>query len=243
MDTPYDAIPLDVVGSTQDEVRERYAGRPLLVTAERQIAGRGRRGATWVQAPRAVAASLGFTCDWPPTARPRLSLAAGLAVLAAVGGSIGLAWPNDLVVGDAKVGGLIAEAHGELVVIGLGLNLYWPAPISGAAALGTHDPGREVADGIAGRWAGDLLRRVGSGPDGWGLDEYREASVTLGREVVWEPGGCGTAAGIDVDGGLIVDTPRGRRVLRSGSVRHVNTRGPAPEGGGSQPSHLRGGGR
>ena len=58
------------------ERRRRFAGAPLLVTARRQRAGRGRSGTVWVDADRAVAASLAFTCHWPAADRPRLTLVA-----------------------------------------------------------------------------------------------------------------------------------------------------------------------
>jgi BirA family biotin operon repressor/biotin-[acetyl-CoA-carboxylase] ligase len=233
MDTPYVTISLPVVSSTQDEARERFAGVPLLVTAGRQTAGRGRRGTPWLQADRAVAASLAFRPPWPPEARSRLTLLAGLAARAALGGKVALAWPNDLVRGEQKVGGLIAEASAGVVVAGFGLNLFWADPIPGAGALLEADPGPAEADPIAAAWAADLLRRVEEGPDAWGIDEYRECSATLGTEVSWDPGGRGRAVDITPDGGLVVEGPAGIVVLRAGEVRRVTSRPPdGPSGGG-----------
>ena len=114
----------------------RYAGRPLLVVAARQTAGRGRRGRAWEEAARALAATLAFRPAWPEEAWPRLTLAAGLAACRALGEAVRLEWPNDLVAGGVKVGGLLTEAAEGVVAVGLGVNLYWPEPtVAGAGAL------------------------------------------------------------------------------------------------------------
>jgi BirA family biotin operon repressor/biotin-[acetyl-CoA-carboxylase] ligase len=226
MDTPYDAISLEVVGSTQDEARRRHVEGPLLVTARRQTAGRGRRGTAWIGADRAVAASLAFRCDWPVDTRPLLTLVAALAARDAGGRGIGLGWPNDLVVAGRKVGGLIAEAFGDVVVVGLGLNLVWADPVPGAGALYADDPEPATAGDLANAWARGVLRRVAAGPLRWGRDEYRAASVTLGRDVVWEPDGRGRAVDVTAAGGLVVETRSGVIVLDSGRVWHVGAPGP-----------------
>ncbi len=229
MDTPYVAILVGAVGSTQDEARRRFGGTPVLVSAEHQHAGRGRSAATWLGADRAVAASLAFRPSWPAAAWPRLTLVAGLAARAAAGDPVRLAWPNDLMLGDLKVGGLITESAGGVVVAGFGLNLSWDAPIAGAGALHESDPGVGEAHRIAEAWAGDLLGRLGAGPDEWGIDEYRKFSSTLGTRISWDPDGLGQAVDIAVDGGLVVDTAAGRRVLDSGVVRRVRESGSGRE--------------
>jgi BirA family biotin operon repressor/biotin-[acetyl-CoA-carboxylase] ligase len=223
MDTPYVAVNLDTVRSTQHEARARFSAPPLLVTAERQTDGYGRGGSSWVQADRAVAASLAFRPTWASEHWPLLPLVAGLAVCTVVAGRLGLKWPNDLVVDDLKVGGLLAEAGPALVVIGLGLNLFWASPLPGTGALEAEDPGPGAGRGLAEDWAEDLLRRVSTGPDRWGREEYAARCVILGRDLVWAPGGSGRAVDVADDGGLVVETPRGRQVLRSGEVSTVRT--------------------
>jgi len=211
-----------MTASTQDEARLAYSGRPLLVVAARQTAGRGRRGRTWETAPRALAASLAFAPAWPESAWPRLTLAAGVAACSALGAGVQLEWPNDLVRGGAKVGGLLTEAADGVVIAGLGANLYWPRPtVEGAGALYEQDPGPEAARDLAAVWAAGLLERVAAGPGGWGLEEYAGVCATLGREVTWEPSGRGRAVQVQEDGGLVVETPAGRGVLYAGEVHTV----------------------
>ena len=221
MDTPYVSVQLQTARSTQDEARERFAGKPVLVTADRQTAGRGRSGNRWEQASRAVFASLALAPGWPPAALPRLTLAAGLAARDAAGGEVLLSWPNDLVRGEHKVGGLLAEASGVVVVVGLGLNLWWPDPMEWAAALYDADPGPAASAEAAARFAGSLLARAEMGPEAWGREEYLAVCATVGREITWEPGGRGRAVGVAGDGGLEVETGAGPVVLHAGAVRRV----------------------
>jgi BirA family biotin operon repressor/biotin-[acetyl-CoA-carboxylase] ligase len=233
MDTPYVEIPLGVVRSTQEEAMQRFAGMPALVTATRQTAGRGRSGAAWEHADRAVAASLAFRTHWPEPARPRLALVAGLAAAGAVGGAVRLKWPNDLVLDGLKVGGLLVEADGDLIVAGLGVNLFWRQPIEGAGAVGAADPGPEAALRVARVWAKGLLRRAAGDPAAWGRREYAALCTTIGSVVQWSGGGHGRATGVAADGGLEVATADGEVVLRAGEVREIR-----PAGG----ERLQGGG-
>lgn len=222
MATDYVVIHRDRVASTQDEARHRFAGAPCLVTAAAQDAGRGRSGAEWMNAPRALAASLAFAPGWPAARIPLLTLVAGLAARRVLSPSYRLKWPNDVVTpaGD-KVAGLLAERTGDLVVIGLGVNLHWPDPPPGVAALAGTDPGADAGPAMAEDWAEGLLAAVAAGPDRWGVDEYRECSATIGHTVEWDGGGPANAVDVDGSGGLVVESGGVRQVLRSGRVRSV----------------------
>lgn len=221
MATPFTAVHLDVVSSTQDEARERFAGKPVLVSATGQTAGRGRTGAVWETAPRAMAVSLAWRPEWPEGAAPRLTLVAGLAALDVLGAEVGLKWPNDLMVADRKVGGILTEQAGGVVVTGLGVNLFWPHPPSDYAALRDEDPGPSSGAVLAEAWGIRLLQRVAGGSDEWGRKEYMARCVTIGRRIAWDPRGFGIAVGIATEGGLIVATDVGRVVLESGAVHSV----------------------
>ena len=112
-------------GSTNDLALKGAA--PLLVAAEEQTAGRGRRGRRWHSAPGAgVTFSLGRRIERPVREFPALSLVAGVAAARALH-SLGvraarLKWPNDLVVDGAKLGGILVESRGGRVAIGIGIN-------------------------------------------------------------------------------------------------------------------------
>jgi len=195
------------------------------VVAERQLAGRGRSGREWWQAPRAMFSSLAVPADLRRVCSA-MPLMIGLAVRDAVseifGVETGLKWPNDLVTVWGKVGGILVEADSEVVVCGCGVNLWWLEPPEGAAGLVPEDPGPDAARSLAESWAGRALLRFES-PD-WERDEYRQACVTVGSEVAWDPGGTGLAVDVAADGGLVVETVSGRVTLHSGEVRLARPR-------------------
>ncbi len=222
MATRYALIVFDEVSSTQDEAASRAGGRPVLVVAARQTAGRGRLGRPWMNAPRALAVSLAVRpTDWPPAAYPRISLMAALAGRAVLGTDLTCKWPNDLVREDGKLAGLLSEATGDLVVVGMGVNLWWPDPPVGFAALYDRDPGAGAHVQLGEQWGEEMLRRLEGGPEAWGREEYRACCATLGRRIRWSPDGEGVAKDVDEGGRLVVDTPGGEERLSSGEVWEV----------------------
>lgn len=223
MATSYSAQHLGVVPSTQDLARDGFDSMPVLVTATGQSAGRGRSGAVWQTAPRALAASLALRPGWDSRAIPLVTILAGIAA-AGVIESASLKWPNDVLIDEAKVAGLLAELADGVVVIGFGVNLWWPDAPDGVAAVHPDDPGAEAGPLLAERWAMSLLDLIEAGPDGWPIDAYRRLCTTIGREITWEPNGTGRAIDVDPTGALIVETPSGRERLTSGAVTHVRLR-------------------
>ncbi|MBV9094187.1 MAG: biotin--[acetyl-CoA-carboxylase] ligase, partial [Streptosporangiaceae bacterium] len=121
-----------VTGSTSADLLARAAaGAPegVVRAAEQQTAGRGRRGRAWVSPP---GTGLTFSvllrpADVPPARRGWLPLLAGVAVAEAVrtvtAVDARLKWPNDLLQSGSKLGGILCEAAGDAVVIGIGINV------------------------------------------------------------------------------------------------------------------------
>jgi BirA family transcriptional regulator, biotin operon repressor / biotin---[acetyl-CoA-carboxylase] ligase len=224
-----------VTGSTNADLLARAAaGEPegAVLAAECQSAGRGRLGRTWTAPPRAA---LTFSVLLRPSAVPRarlgwLPLLAGVAVAAAVRAVAGvdaqLKWPNDVLAGPAKLAGILAEAAGDAVVVGIGVNVSTgpaelppPGP-GGLAATSLAIEGAATVDRavlLAGILAG-LERRyrawsaVSGDTERSGLRaEYTGLCGTLGRRVRVElPGGRvldGLAASVDTDGRLLISVP------------------------------------
>ncbi len=218
MATPYSLYVFDEVTSTQDVARS-LVDRPVLVVAHTQTAGRGRAGHVWETAPRAVAASYAFVGSWPEPTRGVIPLVAGLAAAEVL--DVDLKWPNDLMRGDEKLGGLLVEAAGDLVVVGCGVNLWWPRPPAGRAGVYETDPGPEAAAGFARAWVEGFDEMLARGPERWPREAYLRRCTTVGADITWEPDGRGRAVDVAADGGLVVETTSGRVVLHAGEVRHV----------------------
>lgn len=223
MDTHYDIIRLPEVGSTQDvavEEAERR-GRPVLVIADRQVSGRGRQGRAWIEPDQGLYSSFSFTCPWPADARPLLALCTAVAVRRTVSNSLGIdlacKWPNDLLLDDRKVVGILPDSSGSLVTIGCGVNLAWADPPDFAAALLDEPSGHDLAPTLAIGWVDELRRLIDGGAETWPRAEYEGACVTLGRDVSWE-GGSGTAVAIGPNGHLLVDGPEGRSEVIASEV-------------------------
>ena len=214
MATPYLQLWLEEVPSTQDRARAELDRLPVTVITSRQTAGRGRSGAAWLTAPRALAVSVAFRADDDP--RP-FSLMAGVAAGRTLE-EASLKWPNDIMLGDLKIGGILVERSTEMVV-GLGLNLWWPEPPPGVGSLRVDDPGPELHKAIGGLWVAEMLALVEEG--GWPRDEYRSRCVTLGREITWEPAGRGRAVDVGDEGELVVETEGRRETITSGAIHHV----------------------
>lgn len=217
------------------------AGVPpgLVVTADRQTAGRGRHGRTWTddvagpEGPGNLAVSVLVAL---PAHSPGLTpLAAGLAVhaaYAAAGASPTLKWPNDVLLDELKAAGILVERHTlagrEVVVVGCGLDLDW----RGVARVGEAAGWTSLAESLGtaidrGQVLADLLLALDGelaaldDPAAL-LERYRERCSTLGHELeVALPGGqvlVGTAVDLDSDGLLVVDTGRERIAVRAGDV-------------------------
>ena len=203
---------LDETDSTNDQALAWLAeGAPegALVVAEHQTAGRGRRGRTW-EAPPGDA--LLFSLVLRPRGQAQvvelLTTAAGVACARGIqetcGLDVGLKWPNDLMVGDEKVAGILVEsrvAGGSIdgAVAGIGVNVRWPRGEEGA---GFATPATSLAD-VAARGPGvsvppratllaaivaaleEVYTRLGKDS---GRDEVRreamDRSTILGREVL-----------------------------------------------------------
>lgn len=210
------------------------ASEGLVVVADRQTAGRGRRGRTWEAAARS---SLLVSVLLRPELSPeRLHLAAAVAALAAsdacaagAGFRPGLKWPNDLVVGDRKLAGVLAEVEGDAVVVGVGLNVAASAPWPEGAVAAEEVAGRAVAvDALLDAFLSSLAARRGD----WSAvaSAYRRACTTIGRVVRVELGDetfTGTAADVSDDGHLLVDVGMCLRSVAAGDVVHLRpTPGP-----------------
>lgn len=241
----------DAIGSTNAEVaRHARAGAAegLLVLADEQTAGRGRRGRVWHAPPgTSLMGSLLLRPDVEPSARTLVPLLVGVALCEAAEAvapdvDARLKWPNDLLIDGRKSAGILVEVHPpDAVVVGTGVNVDWrgvarPPDLAGATSLA------EAAGHDIDRWAllAAYLDRLAARYAAWQreppafLDDYRRRCTTIGRTVVvTHVDGTvlrGVATDVDVDGSLRVDGDHrdgsgrgagGALVVRAGDVTHV----------------------
>jgi len=185
-------VHLKSVPSTQDVARDMPVGS--IVLADHQSAGRGRQDHRW-EAPEGTALLVSFVLQ-PSLV---LSLAAGVAAAEACGPKVRLKWPNDLLLDEKKLGGILVEATAAKAICGIGINLTW-AP-NGAARL--NQPRDELFTKLR-----DTIQRWADAPGDVVIARWRELSETLGRRVrLTLPNQAveGTAEDISLRGELIID--------------------------------------
>jgi BirA family biotin operon repressor/biotin-[acetyl-CoA-carboxylase] ligase len=203
-----------------------------LVAAGHQYGGRGRLGRIWESAPGdSLLFSVVLRPPLPPDRAVLLTLLAGasMAVACRVSGvdDVWCKWPNDVVLEEAKVAGILAEAavadgRVDHVVIGVGVNLGGPPPgVEGAAGLGGVDAEPLLAGFLGG--IGEPIDPA-TFPHRT-LARYRPMCATIGRRVrATTTAGLtveGIAADVDEAGALVVDTVAGRTTVGFGEVHHL----------------------
>jgi BirA family biotin operon repressor/biotin-[acetyl-CoA-carboxylase] ligase len=206
------------------------AAAGLVAVADVQRAGRGRLGRTW-QAPAGSSLLVSVLLRTPDDAGPvvmAVSVALAGAVAEVAGVHAELKWPNDLVVGDRKLAGVLAERDGDAVVVGAGCNVNWdafPPELTGSATSCNLETGVAVDRE---RLLAAFLERFGSLLDGDGdvAGEYRARLSTLGRRVRVEPVRgeplVGTAVDVAADGALVVrDGAGAHHTVATADVVHL----------------------
>lgn len=157
----------ETASTNADALRLALKGEelPLWVIADRQTAGRGRAGRSWISPPGNLYASVAFCCAAPMQNAGQLSLVAGISLFEAVRAATDLAqdaglrlkWPNDILMGAAKMGGILVESTtargspGFLAILGFGLNLSSQPDDIGRAvtSLARHAPDQALASALA----------------------------------------------------------------------------------------------
>jgi BirA family biotin operon repressor/biotin-[acetyl-CoA-carboxylase] ligase len=195
------------------------------VVAERQTAGMGRHGHSWYSE---LSAGLYLSIVLRiPAAAPALTMALGLAVQAAINDlaqvSADLRWPNDVMLNDRKLGGIMVQAESSALIAGIGVNVNQTAFPPDLAAIATSlrmETGREhskesllkrvIAESL--RYAAlekaDVLRRF-----------EQSSSWASGKSVRVDDRIEGVTAGLDENGFLLVRTVRGIETIAAGGVR------------------------
>lgn len=228
------AVAFGEIDSTNAEAMRRAAAGergPLYITATHQTGGRGRSGRTWTSAIDSLAATLLMAPGSPLAALPQLSLVAGIAAHQVISDALPtvsraecrLKWPNDVLIGGAKVCGVLVESavlgSDAVAAIGIGINVGATPQLADrtAAALAPHGAATGVA-ALRTALARSLARWLDVWAAGANFTSVRRSwlgragplgelmTIHAGSETV-----IGRFAGLDPDGSLIIDDQSGTR--------------------------------
>lgn len=233
------------VAWTLESTNSELLARPVstqgvsVLLAERQTGGRGRRGRQWASPLAAhIYLSLARSFSGGLAQLAGLSLAVGVAAAEALRASgfaeVGLKWPNDLLVGDRKLGGLLIEGGGELggparAVIGLGVNVHMPEAFAATIGqpwvdldtlAGAPVSRNDVVAALLAHLLPALAQFEAQGLAPF-LPRYAALDLLAGRRVRVEEAGRlfeGVACGLGVDGALCVRGEDGERQFHAGEV-------------------------
>lgn len=218
------------VDSTQaaaSQLAAAGAAEGTVVTAQHQTAGRGRRGRQWVDGEGdSLLMSIVLRPPIPPAQAPQLSLVGAVAIVDALRASVGLRaairWPNDVMVGERKICGMLPEAAtsalGRLdhLILGIGLNVNqstFPEPLLTTATSVRLETGRVTAVGLMMESVLAALDRcyarfLASGVDGL-REAWLERAQSIGRRAKAADGREGVAVDLAADGALVLRTDLG----------------------------------
>lgn len=231
---------LDQVDSTNTWLMAQARALPAVCLAERQTAGRGRRGRQWVSP---FAANLYMSCGWRfddlPPGFAALAMVAAVAAVRALSGlgvsGVAIKWPNDLLVAGKKLGGILVDMQGEppgqvRAVVGIGINVRMPAAAAAhidqpwtdlATQMSEHIPRRNVlAAALIEELLTALPRFAREGFAAFAAD-WRALDLVAGKTVQLHQQHHtihGTALGVDQDGALLLHTGGGTQRFVSGDL-------------------------
>lgn len=229
---------VECTGSTNADLSARAVAGVIedgtWLVATRQTAGRGRQGRAWFDGAGNFMGSTSVAVRAGDPPAHTLALVAGLALHAALASRIPapdralLKWPNDVLVGGAKLAGVLLERAGDRVIIGIGVNLAVAPPVEGreTIALSAFGPAPDrdaFAHDLANTFATDLARwrSYGLAPI---IARWLHAAHPPGTALVvgepGEPSVSGEFAGLDAEGALLLRLADGTtRAIHAGEVR------------------------
>ncbi len=232
-------LSFDTLGSTNAEAlaRSRAGERgPLWISAHTQQAGRGRRGNAWISPPGNLYATLLLDEPSPAACAPQLSFVAALALHDALGEcaprlgpALKLKWPNDLLLGQAKLAGILIEGESDprlAVAVGIGVNCVSHPSDTAFPATDLGEAGISISpDALLALLAAAMARRLEQWQCGEGFAGIRAAwlkrAAGLGQPIrvrLPERELAGRFRGLDEVGRLQLEQPGGMTVVTAGEV-------------------------
>ena len=201
----------DEVENTQELAISKFSSEPILIIARKQLKGRGRKGNDWENADQALACSFAFSLKKDHQNTSLLPLIAGYEFSSLYEErEVFLKWPNDLIVHEKKIGGILVEKSKEVFVTGIGINYFWKSPnILSAGSLFDEEVSYEHINEYAQIWATNYIESVDRGS--FSLEGYVEKCETIGKLIEY-PQGRGWAKNINNDGSLLIEKEDGETI-------------------------------
>ena len=208
--------------NTQEFALSELSSEPIHVISFSQEKGKGTSNRTWLNADQALACSLAVKQEdikLKHTLIPLLSGYIFTEILKDI--KLSLKWPNDIVLNNLKVGGVLVEKSENSICIGMGINYFWEKPeIPGAGSIYTKTQEDALIKLHAEKWASDVLSSLVN--KNFDLGRYKQKLQTLGK-IVEYPEGRGWAEDINEDGSLKVKSTDGEYInLTSPLISEVN---------------------
>jgi BirA family biotin operon repressor/biotin-[acetyl-CoA-carboxylase] ligase len=235
LDAPYEVEYQETIDSTNARARDLAVdGREnVVVLADAQTGGRGRLDRAWSSPSGGIWLSILSRPQVPPAQAPAYTLAAAVATTRAVreaGVDASIKWPNDVLVGDRKLAGILTEMEGEAdrvswLVVGIGINANVDA-----ADLPTDRPVTTVREEVGDVDRRELTQSLLAAFHELTVDlqqvlpAWRKLSSTLGQRVRVETPGeeiVGDAVDVRFPGSLVVETAEGTREVTAGDCEHL----------------------
>ena len=212
----------DSIYNTQEFALEELNSEPILVISFHQEKGKGTSNRSWFNADQSLACSFAFNKGDNQLDETLIPLLSGLCfteVLSEL--PIFLKWPNDLIMNDLNVGGILVERVEKKICIGIGVNYFWKNPtVPNAGALFNEAQREEFIKEHAIKWAEKVYKSMTKNI--FSLGSYKAKLQTLGK-IVEYPEGRGWAEDINENGSLRIKTTEGEIInLTSPLISEVN---------------------
>jgi BirA family biotin operon repressor/biotin-[acetyl-CoA-carboxylase] ligase len=239
LDAPFDVEYHEAIPSTNDRARELASegASGVVVLADEQTGGRGRRGRAWSSPAGGVWMSIVVRPSLPPARVPILTLAAAVAVTDAAreaGVDAAIKWPNDVIVpgdgprGGDKLAGTLTEMEGESsqvswVVVGTGVNVNVDRESLAGDATSVRAEVGDVSRRVVVQRVLERFDDLRENPEAV-LDAWRERTATLDKQVRVETNDeefVGEAVDVTEHGALVVETEQGERIVHAGDCEHL----------------------
>ncbi|WP_227354703.1 biotin--[acetyl-CoA-carboxylase] ligase [Haladaptatus salinisoli] len=233
LDAPFEVEYHESIGSTNDRARNLAAdgAKDVVVLADEQVGGRGRLDREWVGPSGGVWMSIVLRPNLPPAHVPLLTLAAAVAVTRAAreaGVPAEIKWPNDVLVGEEKLAGILTEMEGEAdrvswIVVGIGVNVNVPGASLPEGATSVQEAAGSVNRRIFVQRLLEEFDALRANTDDV-LGAWRERAATLGQRVRIETRDgdvIGNAVDVVTPGALVVATDDGEVRVHAGDCEHL----------------------